>query len=74
MSILDKRNYVADEFWYRLDDQICWWDSRIKFWTTYKIDDKGNQTSEAQYYANRDAVYAAEDAGTFGLFQHDYTD
>ena len=52
-SLLDRKNWSEDENWYRVDDQIAWWDWRIKAWTTYMVTDDGHQNSDAQYYANK---------------------
>ena len=63
MSLLDRKNWDENENWYRVDDQIAWWDWRIKSWTTYMVSDSGHQKSDCAYYANKTQFHAVEKKG-----------
>lgn len=51
-SIIDRRNYVASENWYRVGQRITWWDRYTRQWIAYSLCDKGYQEGHADYYRN----------------------
>ena len=68
MSLLDKKNFDADQRWYTNGTRIAWFDRSLKLWTSYLVDGDGNQRSETSY-ANNKANFAELEA--LGHFDDD---
>lgn len=68
MSLLDRKNFDADDRWYTNGTRIAWWDPQLKLWTSYLIDADKNQRSETTYANNREN-WAEIDA--LGHFKND---
>ncbi len=72
MSILDKVNYEPKNYWYRLGNRIAWWDRYQKLWTTYLIDQNGNQKSDAEYAPRKSVFHELERRGLLDEARNDF--
>jgi hypothetical protein len=60
-SIIDRRNWVASDSWYRVGRRIAWWDRYTRQWIAYTLDTRGNQDGPADLYPNAGALLRAEE-------------
>lgn len=60
-TIIDRRNWDAENHWYQQGLAICWYDKHERSWTAYRIDPKGNQVTHAAYFANAEQVVANQE-------------
>jgi len=51
-SIIDRRNWVQADSWYRVGMRIAWWDRYTRQWIAYTVCDKGYQQGHAEFYRN----------------------
>ncbi len=60
-SLIDKRNYISEDHWYRIGDRIAWWDRYLKLWTLYYVEPgTPYQRGGTSYYNNADDLIAGE--------------
>ena len=61
-SIIDRRNWVQADSWYRVGNRITWWDRYTRQWIAYWVTaDKGYQEGSADFYPNSDTLLRAEE-------------
>jgi len=60
-SIIDRRNWVPADSWYRVADRITWWDRYTRQWIAYSLDGKGYQCGPCDLYKNSDTLLRAEE-------------
>jgi len=65
--LLDTCNFDEDQNWYSNGVRIAWFDRSLKLWTSYLIDDKGNQRSETTYVNNRQDWADMQKRGWFDI-------
>jgi len=51
-SIIDRRNWVDADSWYRVGQRIAWWDRYTRQWIVYSLCAKGYQDGAADFYRN----------------------
>lgn len=64
-TLIDPRNWVPSDFWFRQGDVIAWYDRRIKLWTVFAIDRAGNQAGPADYHPNAASLCEYQGAGAY---------
>lgn len=61
-SIIDRRNWVQADSWYRVGNRITWWDRYTRQWIAYWVTaDKGYQEGAADFYRNSGDLLRAEE-------------
>lgn len=59
-SIIDRRNWVSADSWYRIGQRIAWWDKYTRQWIAYTLDHRGYQLGSADFYPNSRTLLHAE--------------
>ena len=59
-SIIDKRNWVSKDSWYRMGQRIAWWDRYTRQWIAYTLDSNGYQDGACDLYRNQTDLLRAE--------------
>lgn len=60
-TLIDPRNYDADENWYRQGNRVAFWDKYTKHWICFDIDPRTlYQDSHADLYPNAPSLLACE--------------
>ena len=60
-SSIDRRNWVAEDSWYRQGNRIAWYDRNIRLWTLYDCEPGTDyQCSETVYYVTVADLLAGE--------------
>jgi hypothetical protein len=57
-SLIDRRNWEPENYWFRQGMAIGWYDRGQRLWTVYRIDADGNQVSGTRYYAKAEHLVA----------------
>lgn len=60
-SLIDRRNYVAADSWYRVGQRIAWWDRYTRQWIAYTLCSKGYQDGAADFYPNSGTLLRSEE-------------
>jgi hypothetical protein len=61
-SLIDTRNYIPADNWYRLGNRITWFDRYTRQWIAYTLDGDGYQLGSASYYPRIRELLACEHA------------
>lgn len=61
-SLIDRRNWVTEDSWYRVGQRIAWWDRYTRQWIAYTLDGNGYQDGTADYYRNSGGLLHGEHA------------
>jgi len=60
-SIIDRRNWVGADSWYRVGQRIAWWDRYTRQWIAYTLDSAGMQEGACELYPNSTALLIGEE-------------
>lgn len=64
-TLIDPRNYEAENYWFRQGNVIAWYDRHIRLWTVFAIDCSGNQIGPADYHPNAASLADYQGAGAY---------
>jgi hypothetical protein len=60
-TLIDPRNYVYADRWFRVDDRIAWWDRYLRLWTLFYCEPgTPYQRGPCEYYNNAQDLIAGE--------------
>lgn len=53
-NLLDRKNWIAADYWYKVGDFRAFWDRSLKLWTIMHVDAEDNQIDTVEYFNNKD--------------------
>lgn len=59
-SIIDRRNWNADECWFEQGMARTFWDVHTKTWILFRVDADRNQVGPAHFFPNSESLIAQQ--------------